>query len=121
MDNEASPPRIIKRRRRYSAGFKHRVLTECNQPNTSVAEVALRHGLNLNLVHKWRQSLAANGTGEFVRLPMPTKEQSSASQIVARVQPTVSIRLDAPCSPVIIEWPLSEIDLSVAWLKAILQ
>lgn len=121
MDNEASVPRIIKRRRRYSAGFKHRVLTECQQPNTSVAEVALRHGLNLNLVHKWRQLSQDDGAGEFVRLPAPAKAQSDPRQSVVRVSPTVIIRLDAPRGPVTVEWPLSEIDLSVAWLKAILQ
>lgn len=121
MDNEASVPRIIKRRRRYSAGFKHRVLNECLQPNTSVAEVALRHGLNLNLVHKWRKSLPDDGAGEFVRLPEPADARSDSRQSVARVPPTVSIRLDAPHSQVTVEWPLSEIDLSVAWLKAILQ
>ena len=120
MDNEASLPSIIKRRCRYSASFKHRVLTECQQPNTSVAEVALRHGLNLNLVHKWRQLLPVDGAGEFVRLPAPTKDQSNSRQSIARGEPTVSIRLNAPRGPVAVEWPLSEIDLSVAWLKAIL-
>ncbi len=121
MDNEASLPRIIKRRRRHSPGFKQRVLAECQQPNTSVAEVALRHRLNLNLVHKWRRSLAVDGTGEFVRLPVPTKDSSNTGQSVARVQSIVSIRLDTPLGPVTVEWPLSEIDLSVAWLKDILQ
>jgi len=121
MDNEASVPRIIKHRRRYSLEFKHRVLVECRHPNTSVAEVALRHGLNLNLVHKWRHSLAVDGPGEFVRLPMPTRDRSNPGQSVARVQPTVSLRLDVPQGPVTVEWPLSEIDLSIAWLKAILQ
>tara|TARA_R110000772_G_C13288750_1_gene437777 strand:- start:2018 stop:2383 length:366 start_codon:yes stop_codon:yes gene_type:complete len=121
MDNEASPPRIIKRRRRYSAGFKNRVLAECQQPNTSVAEVALRHGLNFNLVHKWRQLMTVDDTGEFVRLPMPAKDQSSPSRSVARVLPTVSIRLDTPRGPITVEWPLSEIDHSVAWLKALVQ
>jgi transposase-like protein len=121
MDNETSLPGIIKRRRRYSASFKHRVLTECQQPNTSVAQVALRHGLNLNLVHKWRQLLPVDGAGEFVRLPASTKDPSRSRQSIARGEHTVSIRLDAPRGPVTVDWPLSEIDLSVAWLKAILQ
>lgn len=121
MDNEASLPRTIKRRRRHSVEFKRRVLAECQQPNTSVAEVALRHGLNLNLIHKWRQLLPVDGAGEFVRLPASTKDQSNPRQSIALGEPIVSIRLDAPRGPVTVEWPLSEIDLSVAWLKAILQ
>ncbi len=114
MVNEAFPPRIIKRHRRYSAGFKHRVLTVCQQPNTSAVEVALRHGLNLNLVHKWPQLMTVDDIGEFARLPMPTKDKSNPSQSVARVQTTVSIRVDTPRGPVTVEWPLSEIDQSGA-------
>ena len=56
-----------------------------------------------------------------MRLPMPTKDKSDPSQNGARVQPTVSIRLDTPRGPVTVEWPLSEIDHSVAWLKALVQ
>ena len=40
MDNEMSLPRVIKRRRRHSPAFKQRVVDECRQPNTYIAEVA---------------------------------------------------------------------------------
>ncbi len=36
-------------RRPYEDGFKHRVVTEVRAPDTLVAEVAKRHGLNANL------------------------------------------------------------------------
>ncbi|MBK6509214.1 MAG: transposase [Haliea sp.] len=56
MDNEASLPKVIKRRRRHSPAFKQRVVDECRQPNTSIAEVALRHGLNLNQMFRYAPS-----------------------------------------------------------------
>ncbi|UCM27185.1 transposase [Pseudomonas sp. PS1(2021)] len=40
-------------RRSYPKSFKAQVVDECTQPGASVAGVALSHGLNANLVHKW--------------------------------------------------------------------
>ena len=124
MDNEASLPKVIKRRRRHSPAFKQRVVDECRQPNTSIAEVALLHGLNLNQVHTWRRSLGSANVGDFVRLPVPSTGEPGHS--VARVSSTVSIRLDGirldgRHGAVTVDWPLREIDCSVAWLKALMQ
>ena len=85
MDNEASSARIIKNRRRYSREFKERILAECLQPGNSLAAVAVRHGLNPNMVHKWRKSLQRPAQGEFIRLPAPgtkTPGPASPSKIV---------------------------------------
>ncbi len=40
-------------RRSYPKSFKAQVVDECSRPDASVAGVALNHGLNANLVHKW--------------------------------------------------------------------
>ncbi|MGB0867179.1 MAG: transposase [Granulosicoccaceae bacterium] len=49
MDNKASPPETIKRRRKYTREFKQRALTESCQPGASLASVAVRYGLNPNM------------------------------------------------------------------------
>ena len=41
-------------RRRHGPDFKAKVLAACNEPGASIAAVALAHGLNANLVRKWR-------------------------------------------------------------------
>ena len=41
-------------RRRHSAEFKAEVLAACDEPGASISAVALAHGLNANLVRKWR-------------------------------------------------------------------
>ncbi|MDH1242343.1 transposase, partial [Acinetobacter johnsonii] len=46
----ASAPR---KRRTYSTEFKNSIVQACRVPNTSIASVALQHGLNANLVCKW--------------------------------------------------------------------
>ena len=39
------------------AYFKHQLIQQCQQPDTSVAKVAMQHQINANLLHKWiRQS-----------------------------------------------------------------
>jgi transposase len=44
-----------KTRRRYSESKKAQVLAECCEPGASVAKVAMAHGINANVVHRWRQ------------------------------------------------------------------
>lgn len=46
-----------KTRRRYDAEFKQQILAECAEPDASVASVALSHGINANVVHKWRRQV----------------------------------------------------------------
>jgi len=47
-------------RRRHPAELKSKVLAACQEPGASVAAVAQAHGLNANLVHKWRRSQVAS-------------------------------------------------------------
>jgi transposase len=42
------------RRRRYGEEIKAQVLSECDVPGASVAKVAMAHGINANIVHRWR-------------------------------------------------------------------
>ncbi|GAA4350373.1 hypothetical protein GCM10023165_37720 [Variovorax defluvii] len=44
----------ISSRRVHSAELKARILAECRQPGASVSGVAIAHGLNTNVVRKWR-------------------------------------------------------------------
>jgi len=40
-------------RRRYDPASKQRLVEACLQPGVSLAGVALRHGVNANLLRKW--------------------------------------------------------------------
>ena len=44
-----------KTRRRYGADLKQQILAECAEPGASAAGIALSHGINANVVHKWRR------------------------------------------------------------------
>jgi transposase len=45
----------VVRRRRYSEELKAAVMAECDAPDASVAKVAMAHGINASVVHRWRQ------------------------------------------------------------------
>ena len=59
-------------RRSYSAQLKALVLEQCAAPGVSVAKVAMAHGINANVVHRWRQleregaAVRPMSVGEFV-------------------------------------------------------
>ena len=85
---------VLSTRRRHSAELKNRVLAACAEPGASVARIAMAHGLNANLVHKWRRR-AARGhravkdvqpIAEFVSVPVqPTAAAMSTGDQGERV------------------------------------
>lgn len=58
-----------KGRRNYNVDFKKRLAIAACEPGVSVARLALDHGINANMLHKWRRAhLASGGVTE---LPQP--------------------------------------------------
>ena len=54
MHTMASEARTgIPKRRFYSPELKLQVIGACAQPGASIAGVALQHGINTNIVHRW--------------------------------------------------------------------
>ena len=51
-------------RRTHSLEFKTQVLAACRQPGASIAAVALAHGLNSNVVHKWLAGIGMKRFGQ---------------------------------------------------------
>jgi transposase len=45
-------------RRFYSPELKSQIVAECQTQGASVAGVALSHGINANIVHRWRLVIA---------------------------------------------------------------
>jgi len=43
----------MRQRTTYPKLFESQIVQECLQPDVSIASVALRHGINANLVRKW--------------------------------------------------------------------
>jgi transposase-like protein len=77
-------PAKPKRRRKHSAQLKERVVAACTMPGASVARIALEHGLNVNLVHRWRRVTEGREAGGAAPCP---RVQRSASVRCPRTSP----------------------------------
>ena len=80
-----------KTRRRYGTQFKAMVLAQCDEPGMSVAQVAMSHGINDNVVHRWRQ---------LARKPQSTRRAATdARPSVEQPAGFVPLALPAPDAP----------------------
>jgi transposase len=124
-------------RRRHSDKLKAKVLAACDEPGASISGVALAHGLNANLVRKWRSGrgvkLAGAGTlitstadhapppgmsPEFVAVQMPAPTKAAARTAAAPIGAS-SIQIELRRGPLHlnVRWPTTAVDDCRAWLS----
>ena len=125
MEYKVIRAKRAKERRRYAPEFKQKVLRECEAGDQSVAAVAMKYGLNHNLVHKWRHLARQNKPSEFVRLPSPVSSvpvsmDTTVSAQAAPSKRTVRLNLQIKEHCLNIDWPLEEIQSSVVWIRQLL-
>ena len=106
-------------RRRHNGELKAKVLSECEAPGASIAHVALAHGLNANLVHKWRRRA---GGGHSVATPRVTT--FIPVTMAPAVEPVLDdIRIEFPrgALAVNVTWPLGASAQCAGWLRGLLK
>ncbi len=109
----------VVRRRRYGDEIKAQVLAECDAPGASVAKVAMAHGINANVVHRWRQ-LAREGEQVTVAKPSEFVPVAIAAPTVqGRRDIEVELRRGAVTMKVI--WPISAAADFAAWTRELLR
>lgn len=108
----------MRQRTSYPKPFKAQVVQECLNPNVSIASVALRHGINANLVRKWipiyrgRQVCALPA---FVPLKLETTVAMPAQQDVARIE------ISSEQRTVTVNWPVSDPDGCARFIRSLSQ
>ena len=107
-------------RRRHDDELKVKVLSECGVPGASVAQVALAHGLNANLVHKWRRQ-AAGAKPSVTPAEMPTFIPVAMAPAAALVVNDIRIELRRGALAVNVTWPLAESAQCAGWLRELLK
>ena len=125
MASESRP-----RRKRHSAELKAQILAECAVPGASVARVAMSHGINANVVHRWRQLVRESGS-TLVKVPMATALVTAADGFVpvtvmdppAAAAKTGDIHIELRRGPtaLTIRWPVSAATDCAAWLRELLR
>ena len=107
-------------RRRHDDELKVQVLSECGAPGASVAQVALAHGLNANLVHKWRRQAGGagpSGTAAEMTTFIPVTMTPAASPVVDDIR--IEVRRGALA--VNVSWPLAASAQCAGWLRELLK
>jgi transposase len=106
-----------KTRRRYDAELKQQILAQCTEPGASVASIALSHGINANVVHKWRRqgggALPALQAPAFVPVPLPPPACALA--------PDIRIELRRGATSVSVNWPLAAAEQCAVWMRELLK
>jgi len=111
-------------RRKHSAELRAEVVHACRQPGASVAAIALRNGLNANVVHRWlsqdgrtldggggNRAAMTLGTGvDFLPVQLPQPAGS-------RISSDIRMELRRGSSSVTVSWPLQCSAECAAWLR----
>ena len=90
-------------RRRHSAELKTSVLAACDEPGASISGVALAHGLNANLVRKWRSGRGVKRAGVTVAPPLVSaaskRPASTTSPLLGANPEFVAVEMPSPLKP----------------------
>jgi transposase len=112
----------LTRRRTYSEALKVQVLAECAAPGASVAKVALSHGINANVVHRWRQ-LSREGKPTVPAISSGFVPVSLASTPAPDPVSSTIIQVDLRRGAIVmtINWPTSAVAEFAAWTRELLR
>lgn len=111
-------------RRKHSAELRAEVVQACRQPGASVAAIALRNGLNANVVHRWlsqdgrtldggggnRSASSTRPGTEFLPVQLPQQAEATTST-------DIRMELRRGASSVTVSWPLQCSGECAAWLR----
>lgn len=113
-------------RRNHSAEFRGQVLAACRKPGASVAAIAMRNGLNANVIYRWLRAdpqntdiaqvgpMVASPLTEFLPVQLPPPVAMSAA-VMASTEIRMELRRGG--SSVTVVWPLQCAQECAAWLR----
>jgi transposase len=124
MASEALAP--IPKRRFYSPEFKSQVVAQTQIPGASVAGVALVHGINANILHRWlreRSGQAPVAQSGFVALSLSSGKDTPAQAHEDPANPEQNIRIELRrgATVVNIAWPVAQVGECATWMRELLR
>lgn len=111
------------KRRYYSPELKGQIVAECKVSGASVAGVALAHGVNANIVHRWMReqadSLLPAPRNEFValNLPPPVEQIPATDTSLPPVARAIHVEVRRSAGVVTVSWPMEDSASCAAWLR----
>ena len=110
------------KRRFYSPELKLQVVQTCAHRGASIAAVALQHGINTNIVHRWirehSQGTLVIQPQAFVPVTLSIEPEPVATKPVAvAATPEIRMELRRGTSSVTVMWPSELAGDCGAWLR----
>ena len=103
-------------RRFYSPEFKTQVMQECHQSGASVAGVALSHGINANIVHRWLRERAPSALVPQSQAFVAVTLSEPAPSPCAQAEPDIRVEVQRAHTTIVVKWPLQGGAACAAWL-----
>ena len=116
--NAAAP-----KRRLCSPELKNQVVAQARLPGASIAGVALSHGINANIVHRWLRERAGQppqAPSGFVALSLPTAH-GKLEEESAKLAQDIRIELRRGATVVNVAWPVAQAGECAAWMRELLR
>lgn len=132
MLKDSQPPRysVARTRRTYSPQFKAELLTACKQPGASIAALAMQHGMNANVLHRWlkdhRQGTLLLSDGApapaFIPIDLAAPLPVSGRDSEPSAPPSnIRIELQHHAMKVTLHWPVDAAGACAQMLRALLR
>lgn len=132
MLKDSQPTRysVPRTRRTYSPQFKAELLTACKQPGASIAALALQHGMNANVLHRWlkehRQGMLMLSAGVPAPAFIPIDLAASLPVLGSDGEPSappsnIRIELQHHAMTVTLHWPMDAAGECAQMLRALLR
>ena len=131
MLKDSQPPRysVPRTRRTYTPQFKAELLNACKQPGASIAAVALLHGMNTNVLHRWlkdhRQETLLLGDGApapaFIPIDLPTSLPALDADREPSALSHIRIELQHHAMSVTVHWPADAAGACAQMLRTLLR
>ena len=115
MASEANANRA--KRRLYSPELKAQVMQECRQSGASVAGVALSHGINANIVHRWLREPTASALVPQSQAFVPVTLDEAAPSPALQSAPDIRVEVHRANTTIVVKWPLQGAGACAAWLR----
>jgi len=119
--------------RTYSPQFKAELVAACQAPGVSIAALAGRHGMNVNVLHRWLKEYERDGShrlsaddvtcmtpstatvAAFVPLSLPTAKTTRTDA------QHIKIELHKGALSLLLTWPVDAAQDLAAWTAAVIK
>ena len=115
MASEANANRA--KRRFYSPELKTQVMQECRQSGASVAGVALSHGINANIVHRWLREPTPSSLVPHPQAFVPVTLDEAAPGPAPQSTSDIRVEVHRANTTIVVKWPLQGSAACAAWLR----